>query len=399
MVSSSSLFSQRLRHFPRTEFAALARKHAVERFAKGFLSWTHLVAMLFCHLARAVSLREICLGLSSCLGKLVHLGLSRAPNKSTLAYANEHRSAAFFQDLFWAALGRFRSQDALGRRKAKFRFRNKLLSLDSTTVSLCLSLFPWAKFRRKKGGVKLHVLLDHDDSLPAFALLTNARRHDLGPARALRLNPGSIVAFDRGYADYGLLGRWTEAGVFFVTRQKDNAAYRVIERRSTPPDHNMLSDEVILLTGPRAGRARPHPLRRIRVWDERNERVIVLLTNHLDFGTTTIAAIYRDRWEIELFFKCLKQNLRIKTFVGTTENALCIQIWTALTAMLLLKWLHHLSQAGWSLSNLAAMLRMNLFTYRDLAEWLNDPLGTPPLQPRPVQLALGLPYVGQQAAK
>jgi len=397
MVTNGSLFGQLLRHFPKTEFVSLAKKHGVERFAKGFSSWTHFVAMLFCQLARAVSLREICNGLACCLGKLVHLGLGKAPNKSTLAYANEHRSADFFQDLFWAALSRFRGQGALGHRKAKFRFKNKLLSLDSTTISLCLSLFPWAKFRRTKGGVKLHVLLDHDDYLPLFVLFSRAKQHDVKAARLLSLVPGSIVVMDRGYMDFVLFRRWIERGVFFVTRLKGNAAFEVIEDRELPEKRGILSDQIIRFTGYASFKKCPYPLRLVTIWDPEGERELVFLTNQLDFGSTTIAAIYKDRWEIELFFKALKQNLKVKTFVGTTENALLVQIWTALIAMLLLKWLHHLSKAGWSLSNLAAMLRMNLFTYRDLEEWLNNPLGTPPLQPAPEQLAFALPRFGQQA--
>ena len=165
--TTASLFNQLLQHFPRTEFAALVKKHDAERAAKGFSCWTQLVAMLFCQLGSADSLREICNGLACCLGKLVHLGIGMAPNKSTLSYANEHRPAALYEDLFYTALGRFRDEKGLGSRKQKFRFKNKLLSLDSTTITLCLEMFPWAKFRRAKGGVKAHVLLDHDDYLPA----------------------------------------------------------------------------------------------------------------------------------------------------------------------------------------------------------------------------------------
>jgi hypothetical protein len=298
--------------------------------------------------------------------------------------------------LFWTALARMRSRGQLQCRKRTFRFKNKLLSLDSTTVSLCLSLFPWASFRRAKGGVKVHVLLDHDDYMPAYVLVTEARRHDRFAADLVRLNPGSIVAFDRGYNDYARFARWCEEGVWFVTRMKDNATYEIVERRETRG--NIRSDEIIRLSGAGAWEKCPHLLRRIVVWDAQNEREIVLLTNHLEFAASTIAAIYKDRWEIELFFKALKQNLKIKTFVGTSENALLVQIWTALLAMLLLRWLHHLSRAAWSFSNMAAMLRLNLFTYRDLEEWLQRPYGAPPPLPdpnAPVQLELNLHELGQ----
>jgi hypothetical protein len=351
--------------------------------------------MVFCHLAGADSLREICNGISCCLGKMVHLGVDRKPNKSTLAYANAHRSADLFEYLLWTVLGRFRSCGHLPQRQHRFRFKNKLFSLDSTTISLCLSLFPWADFRRSKGGVKVHVLLDHDDYMPSFAAISNAKLNDSRVMKTLRFNAGSIVAFDAAYNNYRLFAEWTERGVYFVTRMKSHAVYEVIEKRRVPVNRNILSDEIIRLTGRWAPRNCPHPLRRVVVWDRENDRTIVLLTNHLEFGATTISAIYKDRWQIEIFFKALKQNLKIKTFIGTTENALRIQIWTALLALLILKWLHYRSRASWSFSNLASLLRLNLFTYRDLMDWLNDPFKTPPLVPLPLQLTLAMPGLGQ----
>jgi Transposase DDE domain/Domain of unknown function (DUF4372) len=390
IVQVASLFNQLLQHFPRTEFAALVKKHAAERATKGFTCWTQFVSMLFCQLGRADSLREICNGLGCCLGRLVHVGIGKAPCRSTLSYANEHRPAALFEDLFFTVLARFRDQQGLGTRQHKFRFKNKLLSLDSTTISLCLTLFPWAKFRRAKGGVKAHVLLDHDDYMPAYVLLTEAKRSDVKLADCFQLNPGSIVAIDRGYIDYSLFARWNGAGVFFVTRLKDNAAYEVVAECETPQNRNIRADQFIRLTGIQAQKDYPDLLRRIVAWDAENEREIVLLTNLMEFGSTTIAAIYKERWQIELFFKALKQNLTVKTFVGTSENAIRIQIWTALIALLLLKWLHHLSKANWSLSNLASMLRLNLFTYRELTQWIDNPMGTPPLVPVAEQLTLSL---------
>src|SRR6185436_6869448 len=203
----------------------------------------------------------------------------------------------------WTASARFREQQALGAKKHKFRFKNKLLSLDSTTISLCLTMFPWAKFRRAKGGVKAHVLLDHDDYLPAYVLLTEAKRSDVKLADSFRLNPGSIVAIDRGYVDYALFGRWSMAEVFFVTRLKDNAAFEVVEECEIPQNRHIRADQFIRLTGAQAQADYPDLLRRIVVWDAENQREIVLLTNLLEFGSTTIAAIYKERWQIELFFE------------------------------------------------------------------------------------------------
>ena len=231
--------------------------------------------------------------------------------------------------------------------------------------------------------------------MPSFALITEAKRHDRTVARRFNLKPGSIVAFDRAYNDYTLFSQWTESGVYFVTRLKDNAVYRIIENRTVPQNRNILADQIIQLTGHKAEEKCPHLLRRVVVWDEQNNRMISLLTNHLTFGATTISAIYKDRWEIETFFKTLKQHLKVKTFIGTSENALRIQIWTALIALLLLKYLHHLSKFGWSMSNLATMLRLNLFTYRDLVKWLHDPFGQPPAPP---VIQLPLPGFGQPVA-
>lgn len=374
----SSMFSQILKLFPRTEFQALVKRTLAERHARGFTCWGQFVAMLFCQIGRAHSLREICGGLASCEGKLNHLGIT-APSRSTLAYANAHRPWQLYRAVFHELLGRCQ-EVAHGRRK--FRFKNKLLSLDSTVIDLCATLYDWAQFRRTKGAVKLHMLLDHDGYLPSFCVITEGKTHDVRIARSLRLDPGTILVMDRGYVDYGWFGRLTSQGVFFVTRLKDNATYKVIERREIPDRASGLffKDEVIHLTGAGAEGKCPHPLRRIEFYDESSELVLVFLTNNLRFGATTIAAIYKDRWQIELFFKALKQNLKIKTFVGTSANALKIQVWTALIAMLILKYLQLRARFGWSLSNLVALLRMNLFTHRDLWEWINKPFEkTPPL--------------------
>ena len=392
MVRHASLFSQLIAVFDRTKFYQLVYRHQSERGAKGFDSWTQFVAMLFCQVAQAKSLREICGGLACCIGKLRHLGLKQPPNKSTLSYANAHRPWQLYQDLFYDTLN-FCKKAAPG--KHKFRFKNKLLSLDSTTIALCLSLFPWAKFRRTKGAVKLHLLLDHDGYLPTFACISEGKKHDVRVARQLALAPGSIIVVDRGYYDFRLFASWIETGVFFVSRLKHNADYEVLQQLPVPAKRNVVADELILLTGFYAKKKCPHVLRRVVVWDQTNQREIVLLTNHLDFGSTTIAAIYKDRWQIELFFKALKQNLKIKTFVGTSENALYIQIWTALIAMLLIKYLQFKSTFAWSLSNLVAFLRWNLFTYRDLWQWLDSPYDVLPIEPESVQYKLPFKFVGQ----
>jgi hypothetical protein len=381
----SSIFGQILHLFPRREFFEAVEATRADRGAKGFSCWEQFVAMMFCQLGQANSLREICGGLASCFGKARHLGIQEAPKRSTLAYANEHRPWQLYEKLFYHLLGRCQQ---LEYGKRKFRFKNRLFSLDASLIPLCASLFDWAKYRRTKGAVKLHLLLDHEGYLPVFACITTGKIHEVRIAQTLSFPAGSIVAVDRGYLDYELFWCWTQGGVFFVTRQKDNAHYRVIEERAVPQNRNILSDQLIELEGYYSHKNYPGPLRRLEVWDEENEQLVVLLTNHLAFGATTIAAIYKDRWQIEIFFKTIKQNLKIKTFVGTSPNALLIQIWTALIAILVLKYLKHRSQFQWSLSNLVAMLRFNLFSYRDLWVWIDEPYEPPPVALLQEQLAL-----------
>ena len=383
MNNFCSIFSQLLQLFPRIEFQQLVKETHAERHAKGFTCWGQFVAMLFCQLGRAHSLREITGGLQSCEGKLKHLGMDTAPPRSTLAYANEHRPYELYEQAFFQLFERCRVQ-AVGKRK--FRFKNKLISMDSSTIDLCLEMYDWAKFRRTKGAIKLHLLLDHDGYLPCFAIITEGNVSDVKVAHQFHFDSGTIVVDDRGYNDYTLFGRWTAEGIYFVTRMKENALYEVVGESDVPKNRNILKDEMIELRGPKAIDKCPYPLRRIEVYDPETEGVLVFLTNNLKLGATTIAAIYKERWQIEIFFKALKQNLKIKTFVGTSANAVKIQIWTALIAMLMLRFLQLRSQFNWSLSNLVALLRMNLFTHRDLWAWLNKPYETPPIPYEPDQL-------------
>ncbi len=381
MKFNTSLFSQILQIMPRASFLRLVHKTGAERHAKGFSSWDQYVAMLFCQLAQAKSLREISDGLAVTCGKLSHLGLNSAPAKSTLAYANAHRPWQLYQNAFFYLRDFCRSENP--GKKRKFSFKNKLLSLDSTTIELCLGLFPWAEQCPTKGAVKLHLLLDHDGYFPDFAVITDIRGADVTMARQFTFPTGSILTLDRGYYDFRLFSQWNDQGIFFVTRFKRNAVYRVVEHRPLPQNSNVLADEIIRLAEYRTRQKYQGLLRRVVVWDEQNQSETELLTNHLKFGATTIAHIYRDRWEIELFFKVLKQHLKIKTFVGTTPNALKTQIWTALIAVLLIRYLQFRSKCNLPLCRLIALLRLNLFSYRNLWDWLDNPFETPPEIPNP----------------
>ena len=368
------MFSQILKLIPRTDFQRIVQQTGAEYRSKGLSSWSQFVAMLFCQLGRAHSLREIEGGLKSCEGKLVHLGIA-APARSSLSYANAHRPWELFEQVFYGLYERVAAQ---GAGKCKFRFKNKLVSLDSTVIDLCLSLYDWAKFRRTKGAVKLHLVLDHDGYLPCFGVITDGKVQDVKVAHQLAFAPGTVVVDDRGYNDYRLFAEWTKTGVFFVTRLKANAQFEVVEEREPPQHRRILKDQAIRLTGTGAQEKCPYRLRRIEAVREDTGDILVFLTNHHGLGASTIAAVYKDRWQIERFFKALKQNLKIKTFIGTSANAVKTQIWTALIAMLLLRYLQLTSRFGWSLANLVALLRMNLFTHRDLLAWLDEPFGTPP---------------------
>jgi hypothetical protein len=380
------MFSQILKLIPRIDFERMVKQTNSEYAAKGLSSWSQFVAMLFCQLGRAHSLREIEGGLKSCEGKLAHLGIE-APARASLSYANAHRPWELFEKVFYGLFAHISGSVRPGK---KFRFKNKLVSLDSTVIDLSLSAFDWAKFRRTKGAVKLHLVLDHDGYLPCYGIITDGSVHDVKVAWRIPFPAGTLVVDDRGYNDYRLFGYWTDAGVFFVTRMKDNAQYEVVEERSVPQGRNILRDQIIRLSGVGAQDKCAHLLRRVEALREDTGETLVFLTNHLSLGASTVAAIYKERWQVELFFKALKQNLKIKTFVGTSANAVKIQIWTALISMLLLRYLQLISQFGWSLSNLVALLRMNLFTHRDLRAWLKEPFAPPPDPQAQPQTALAL---------
>lgn len=384
MNRTGSLFSQILSLFQRSDFARHVKQLKAEYHARGFTSWDQFVAMLFCQLAQARSLREISDGLKSCEGKLKHLGLEKEPKRSTLSYANAHRPWELFERLFYDLL--VKCQEISPQKK--FRFKNRLLTLDSTTIELCASMFDWALWRRTKGAVKLHLLLDHDGHLPVFGLVTVGKVGDVTVAQNIDFPRGSIVAMDRGYIDYKLFTRWTRQEVYFVSRLKSNADVTRVKALSMVEGSSIRKDEIIRLKAFEAGRPDLEDLRRVVVWLEDKKEELVLVTNNFKLAATTIAAIYKQRWQIELFFKLLKQQLKIKTFVGTSANAVRIQIWTALIAVLVVRYLQFRSRFRWAVSNLVALLRWSLFTYRNLWDWLDRPFDTPPLPAAQMELNL-----------
>lgn len=387
-----SIFSQLLDSFPRLEFEAAVREHKAERHARGFSCWTQFVAMLFCQLGRAQSLSEITGGLASCEGKLRHLGVQDPPKKSTLAYANAHRPWQLYRAVFQRFYQRA-CDEALQRGRKKFRFKHKLLSLDATIIPVCLEVFDWAHYRKSKGAVKLHMVLDHDGYLPQFGVISDGKTAEIEVARGWSFEPGTMLVFDKGYTDYQWFLELSQQKVYFVTRMKDNASYGVVVPECGPrpvdASKGIQRDEDVVLTGIQE-QGPQTIMRRVEIWVEEKQDTMVFLTNNRKLSAVTIAEIYRERWQIEQFFKALKQSLRIKTFVGTSANAVAIQIWTALIAMLLVKYLQLRSSFGWSLSNLVALLRQQLFVYRDLEAWLHSPFHPPPAPAADAQMSLGL---------
>lgn len=375
----SSIFSQILQLVPRHLFQRAVREHKGERHARGFTCWDQFVAMLFCQLAQSKSLREISEGLQASEGKLKHLGLRRAPSHSTLSYANEHRSWQIYESLFGLLLEHLQHALPAAARTPRLKLPGKLLSLDSTVIDLCASVFDWAHYTTTKGAVKLHLLLDHDGLLPHYAVLTDGKRSDIAVARTLRLPARSLLVFDRGYTDYAWFAQLDDEGVWFVTRLKQGAAYDRISANPITGEHVLADDLIQFRQHEAPGQERF--FRRVVWWDAERGRVFEFLTNQLTLDAATIAAIYRERWQIELLFKALKQNLRIKTFVGTSANALHIQIWTALIALLLVRFLQLRSRVKRHLSRFLALLRQQLFVYRDLGRFLQDPFERPPRPP------------------
>jgi hypothetical protein len=393
MTPVSSIFSQLLQLIPRGQFNQAVKQHKAERAAKGFTCWGQFVAMLFCQVAHMNSLREVCLGLACCEDSLKQLGLGATPNKSTLAYANAHRPWELHQAVFMQLLSKCQAEVAARGGRRKFRFKNKLMSLDGSIIELSATMFDWAKYRQRKGAIKLHLLLDHDGYLPSFAVVTEGKHSELQVARSLQLEAGTILAIDRGYNDYKWFAEMTQNGIFFVTRMKTNTVYYTIEVCAVPEKGNVLSDQLVTLPSLNIEGEEPVLFRRIEYWNAEKQEILVFFTNLIHLAASTVAAIYKDRWQVELFFKALKQNLKVKSFLGTSANAVKTQIWTALIAILILKYLQMKARFGWSLSNLAALVRQQLFIFRDLWAWLDNPQEGPPVVRQPAdQLPIPLTW-------
>lgn len=381
MAHASTVFAQVLRLVSRHEFEGLAKQHHEGQRLRKISRWDQFVALLMAQLSGRQSLRDIEANLNAQNGHHYHLGV-RQISRTSLARVNEKQPYGLYEALFEKLTARCQGVSP----RHRFRFKNPLFSLDTTLIDLSLALFPWSDHNRHRGAVKLHVGLDHRGHFPAFATVTEGRRHDVPVGREFDFPRGSIVVIDKGYTDYGWFKQLTDKGIFFVTRQRNNALYRVIERRAVNRGLGVTSDQVIELTGNQLkGRAMPR-LRRIGYRDRETGRHYVFLTNHFGLCAKTIADVYRDRWQVELFFKAIKQNLKIHAFVGNSKNAVLTQIWIALCAYLLLSFLKFQSKTGWSQQRILRLLQANLFSKKELMVLIRPSL--PPNPSLTPQMAL-----------
>jgi len=372
-MSNITLFSQIVSKLSRQKFSKLVKEHETDKHSKGYNSWTHLVSMLFCQFAKSQSVRDISNGLHSATGNLNHLGIQKAPSKSSISYQNKNRNWELFRAYYYQLLGSLGQQ--AGFKQVKFKIKSKIFLLDSTTISLCLSLFDWAKYKTAKGAVKMHTLLDYDGNLPAYVNITNGKTADNKGAYDVPLLKGSVIVADRFYNDFSLLNIWDSKGVYFVVRHKENLQYTVFKENELPDKthQHILKDEIIELKNKTSKEKYTKRLRRVALWDDKNQQVIEIITNQLTWTANTIGELYKSRWQIEIFFREIKQLLNIKSFIGTTENAVLIQIWTALITILILKVMKAMAKYNWHLSNLVAFIRLNIFVKIDLQRWLDEP--------------------------
>lgn len=370
MAHNNTVLAQLLKLISRHEFETLAKQHHTGRAFRQNSRWSQFVAMMMGQLSGRNSLRDMIDNLGAQAHRLYHLG-SRLIKRSSLSRINNDKPYTLYEELFGKLLTRCQAKAP----SHSFRFKNPLYSLDASTIDLCLSVFPWAEFRTTKAAVKLHVGLNHSGHLPEFFSVTEGNQHEVNLGKLMNFPKGSIVTFDKGYNDYEWYNQLNEKGIFFVTRQKSNAAYRVISRQTVIKSKGLTSDQTIEFTGAVTAKKCPVQLRRIGYRDPETGKHYVFLTNHFKLAAKTIAQIYKARWDVELFFKWIKQNLKIKTFVGTSKNAVMTQIWIALCVYLLLAYIKFQSKIRKSAQQILRLLQLNLFEKRDLLALLR---GDPP---------------------
>lgn len=366
MSHHNTAFHQLLKPLSRHDFEGLAKKHHVGQKLRSATRWDQFIGMAMSQFAGRQSLRDIESNLQSQQNKLYHLGAKPVP-RTTLARLNEKQPFELYQALFSKLLGRFDNQPS----NHKFRFKNPLYSLDASLIDLSVNLFPWAQCNKDKAAVKLHVGLNHGNMIPEFVALSNGKESELIEGRKFEFPKGSIVAFDKGYVDYGWYKSLTDKGVFFVTRLRPNSVYTVLERMPIHKQQGVTSDQRIQLNSQHAIKRGVPMLRRVGFKCPDTGHHYVFLTNNFKLSARTIAAIYKDRWQVELFFKAIKQNLKIKTFMGTSKNAILTQIWVAMITYLLLAFARHSAKAGWTVQRIMRIIQVNLFERKSLKEILD----------------------------
>lgn len=369
MSHHNTAFHQLLKPLSRHEFEGLAKEHHFGQKLRSASRWDQFIGMAMSQLSGRQSLRDIQSNLESQQQKLYHLG-AKPIARSTLARMNEKQPAQLYQDVFYKLLKRCQSRPSTH----KFHFKNPLYSLDASLIDLSVNLFPWAASHQDKACVKLSVGLNHGNMLPEFVALSDGNENDMVQGRQFNFSKGSMVAFDKGYVDYQWFKSLTDKGIFFVTRLRPKAVYKILERKSVNKTQGITSDQIIQLNSTHAIKRGAPKLRRVGFVDKETGKHYVFLTNHFGLSAATIAAIYKDRWQVELFFKAIKQNLKIKAFVGTSKNAILTQIWIAMITYLLLSFARHLAKAGWTVQRILRIVQLNLFERRSLNEILNpDP--------------------------
>jgi len=379
MAYRNTIFNQILQFVSRHDFKQIEKDgYQPKRKYRSLDRWGQFCTMLFAQLTGQRSLRDLTSQMVYNSKKLYHIGL-KPVRRSTLSDANGYRDAGFFEKLFERQYKRC----ATVAPRHRFRFKNKLYSFDSSTVDLCLKLFPWASFRKTKAGIKLHTLVDHDGYIPCFVNITEAKVPDIQAAVALLTLPkNSIVAMDRGYVDFGLFNQLTRRQVYFVTRMKKRIKHTIIERRPVLKSKGITSDQTIRFTSQKGVKLCPIKIRKIGYRDPNSGKHYVFITNNFTLSAISIAGIYKDRWQVELFFKWIKQNLKIKSFLGTSKNAVMTQVWIALIAMLLIAFIKFMSRFNQSLKDILRLLQLNLFDTRSISNIFDNPSPPYKLQDR-----------------
>lgn len=373
MKYHKTILGQMLLLFSRLEFQSFVKKYNGDHRVRKLRCWDQFIYLLFAQLGNQNSLRDTIDTMNTQQRKLYHFGAQKL-SRSTLSDANNKRDYRIYKDLFFLLLSRVQKIAP----KYKLKLNRKLFVLDSTTIDLCLKLFPWARFRKAKGAIRLHTLMQVDGSLPVFVQVTDGKVHDQTVAKTLQIPKGSFVVYDRGYTNYAQYKSYNDNDIRFVTRMKKNAQTSLVKSNATVKDSNVLSDEHVIFIGHYTAKKYPDPIRKIVYQDTENNKELVFLTNDFDLDARTIADIYKARWEIELFFKTIKQNLKIKRFIGNSPNAVWTQAWIALIAYLLVSYQKFLLKTKYSIQKVFKIIQVNLFERKSLKELLTDNLDKTP---------------------